>query len=138
MRLAHCTSCSREYPVAEVTAAMERAEVLWCADCGSVVKPDIVFFGEQLPKRFGERFFDIQEADLVIVMGTSLKVFPFASLLELVPSVVPIVLINRESNSDLELKRKFLFLGGDIEDNVREISAKLGWDLKMDCNSSKS
>ena len=42
---------------------------------------DIVFFGEQLPERFFRlRFDDFNSCDLLIVMGTSLKVQPFASL----------------------------------------------------------
>ena len=39
-----------------------------------VVKPDIVFFGEQLPKRFFMFGIDMPQADLLIVMGTSLEV----------------------------------------------------------------
>ena len=50
--------------------------------CGGLVKPDIVFFGESLPERFWERVpLDFSEADLLIVMGTSLVVNPFAGLI---------------------------------------------------------
>lgn len=50
--------------------------------CGGLVKPDIVFFGENLPERFWERVpLDFSEADLLIVMGTSLVVNPFAGLI---------------------------------------------------------
>jgi NAD-dependent deacetylase sirtuin 2 len=46
------------------------------------VKPDIVFFGEQLPQRFYERMeADFPACDLLLVMGTSLVVHPFASLI---------------------------------------------------------
>ena len=45
--------------------------------------PDIVFFGEQLPDRFFQlRYNDFQSCDLLIIMGTSLKVQPFASLVK--------------------------------------------------------
>jgi NAD-dependent SIR2 family protein deacetylase len=47
-----------------------------------LVKPDIVFFGEQLPDRFYERMeYDFPTCDLLLVMGTSLVVHPFASLI---------------------------------------------------------
>lgn len=109
---------------------MDREEVPYCEDCNGIVKPDIVFFGEPLPPRFGEHFFDIEEADLVIVMGTSLKVYPFASLLTVVPAHAPVVLINREGNSDLqESKYRFLHLGGSIEDNIQDLVTKIGWTL---------
>lgn len=43
---------------------------------------DIVFFGEPLPARFHRRrLADLQQADLLIVMGTSLVVQPFASMI---------------------------------------------------------
>lgn len=48
----------------------------------SLVKPDIVFFGESLPDRFFQCCqSDLRGADLLIVMGTSLQVQPFASLM---------------------------------------------------------
>jgi len=47
-----------------------------------LVKPDIVFFGEMLPARFHrQRAADLPQADLLIVLGTSLVVQPFASLI---------------------------------------------------------
>ena len=52
-----------------------------CNVCGGLVKPDIVFFGESLPETFFSRVeSDFPAADLLIVMGTSLVVHPFASL----------------------------------------------------------
>ena len=38
------------------------------------MKPDIVFFGEDLPKRFFYYLKDFPQCDLVIIMGTSLEV----------------------------------------------------------------
>lgn len=45
-----------------------------CPKCKGVIKPDIVFFGEQLPQHFFQYFTDFPMADLLIVMGTSLEV----------------------------------------------------------------
>lgn len=42
--------------------------------CRGVVKPDIVFFGENLPRRFWLHINDLSRADLLFVMGTSLEV----------------------------------------------------------------
>ena len=47
--------------------------------CGGLVKPDIVFFGENLPRRFFElQEQDTDHCDLLICIGTSLEVYPFA------------------------------------------------------------
>jgi NAD-dependent deacetylase sirtuin 2 len=54
-----------------------------CQRAHRFVKPDIVFFGENLPARFFElKKQDLPAADLLIVMGTSLKVSPFNLLVE--------------------------------------------------------
>ena len=54
-----------------------------CTECNQLVKPDIVFFGENLPDRFHElTATDFKKCDLLIVMGTSLTVQPFASLID--------------------------------------------------------
>lgn len=45
-----------------------------CSTCGGVVKPDIVFFGEELPPHFLKYLTDFPLADLLIIMGTSLEV----------------------------------------------------------------
>lgn len=46
-----------------------------CPVCTGVVKPDIVFFGEQLPQRFLLHLTDFPMADLLFVIGTSLEVW---------------------------------------------------------------
>ncbi len=46
-----------------------------CEACGCYVKPDITFFGENLPEEFAKLHDkDMKDADAVIVMGTSLQV----------------------------------------------------------------
>jgi NAD-dependent deacetylase sirtuin 2 len=68
-----------------------------CAKCGEYVKPDIVFFGENLPERFYEcAEEDFRVCDLLIVIGTSLVVHPFAGLIERPMENVPRLLINLE------------------------------------------
>src|SRR5690606_37863195 len=58
---------------------------------------DIVFFGEKLPERFSRMIYnDIRKVDFLIVIGTSLQVQPFASIIDLVPEDVPRLLINME------------------------------------------
>lgn len=54
-----------------------------CSQCKGVIKPDIVFFGEELPQHFFLYLTDFPMADLLIVMGTSLEVI---ALLPRVPS----------------------------------------------------
>lgn len=60
-------------------------------------QPDITFFGEDLPDEFGHRLIrhDREKADLVIVIGTSLKVAPVAEVPGVLPRNVPQIYISR-------------------------------------------
>lgn len=47
-----------------------------CAECGGIVKPDVVFFGENVPKpRVGDAWSLVDDADLLLVVGSSLTVY---------------------------------------------------------------
>jgi len=64
-------------------------------ETGGLVKPDIVFFGEALPAHFFPSVQeDFPECDLLLVIGTSLAVMPFAGLVRMVPKATRRVLIN--------------------------------------------
>lgn len=64
---------------------------------------------------------------MVFVIGSSLKVFPFAGLVTLIKDDVPLILINRENPG---VKRKlFLHVPGDIDDTIVNIAKEIGWDL---------
>ncbi|KAJ5297640.1 hypothetical protein PENANT_c005G03364 [Penicillium antarcticum] len=94
-----------------------------------VMKPDITFFGEDLPDEFGERLIhqDREKADLVIVIGTSLKVAPVAEVPGILPRNVPQIYISRTpvSHTDFDID-----LLGDCDVVVSELSRRAGWDLK--------
>ena len=65
------------------------------ADCGGVIKPGIVFYGEPLPEAFHHMSSsDMSACDLLIVMGTSLNVAPFSSLLHRIPETTPRLLVS--------------------------------------------
>ena len=60
-----------------------REEIPRCDSCDNLTKPDIVFFGENLPGRFFSAVNnDLPKCDLLIIMGTSLVVQPFASMID--------------------------------------------------------
>lgn len=115
--------------------------------CEGYVKPDIVFFGEDLPMRFGQlRLKDFQEkedpCDCLLVLGTSLAVAPFNTLVSNAESNVPRVLINNEKvgvrsnlyggfEFDHKDNYRDLFLEGSCDDTVLEICKELGWEKEL-------
>ncbi|OON23693.1 transcriptional regulator, Sir2 family [Opisthorchis viverrini] len=92
-----------------------------------VLKPDIVFFGEDLSSEFHDTLAgDVEKADLVLVIGSSLKVRPVAHIPNSIPESVPQILINREPliNHDFDVE-----LLGDCDVIVNELCLHLNWNL---------
>lgn len=104
-------------------------------DDSGVMKPDIIFFGEPLPPHVDNCMeSDVNQADLVLVLGTSMKVNPIASLPRLFRDDVPRILVNREVvNYEFDVE-----LMGDCDVVVHHLRSALGWndddDGSKDCN----
>jgi len=65
----------------EAAAVVRKGEMPKCPKCGRVLKPAITFFGESLPMdALREAVTESQQADLMLVLGTSLTVHPAASM----------------------------------------------------------
>ena len=94
-------------------------------------------FGEQLPLRFFKcAASDFPQATLLLVMGTSLAVHPFAALVGEVRHSVPRLLINREKVGQ-QLGLDFEggtdgFEGGDCDEAVRKLCSLLDWTPALD------
>lgn len=74
-----------------------------------IMKPDIVFFGEGLPDAFHSAMtIDKDKCDLLIVIGSSLKVRPVALIPSSIPADVPQILINREQLCHLQFDVELL------------------------------
>nr|XP_046252407.1 NAD-dependent protein deacetylase sirtuin-3, mitochondrial isoform X2 [Scatophagus argus]XP_046252417.1 NAD-dependent protein deacetylase sirtuin-3, mitochondrial isoform X2 [Scatophagus argus] len=131
---ATCTVCLRKYEGEELRPAVMSGMVPKCPTCKGVVKPDIVFFGEELPRHFFKYLTDFPLADLLIIMGTSLEVEPFASLAGAVRSSVPRLLINRDLVGPFAWRRRphDVVQLGDVVGGVRALVDALGWTQELD------
>ncbi|KAF3929317.1 hypothetical protein AA313_de0209017 [Arthrobotrys entomopaga] len=91
-----------------------------------VMKPDIIFFGEQLPDRF-HRIVDHDRAkvDLLICIGTSLKVAPVSEVPAFLPANVPQIYISREPVHHIEFDVELI--GDQCDDIVTELARQVGW-----------
>ena len=78
-----CTRCGKFYPVSFIEEAGKSGDgIPRCTDCGAIVKPDVVLYEEGLDEAtLGGAIQAIHAADLRIVGGTSLAVYPAAGLL---------------------------------------------------------
>ena len=75
----HCVRCGRRYPL---QAVLESEGLPRCA-CGGLIRPDVVLYEEPLPAGVFERAEAlVRGADLLLVGGSSLTVYPAAGLLQ--------------------------------------------------------
>ena len=69
------------------------------AEDGTELRPHIVWFGEDVPKRH-EAMDLVESADIFVIIGTSLEVYPAAGLIDYVKDGIPIYLVNPENVYD--------------------------------------
>lgn len=141
----HCIACNHAYSLHWLREHIASEPVPLCEECKTPVKPDIVFFGERLP----DRFFDLSEedfaqCDLLLIIGTSLQVQPFAGLVDKVHNSIPRLLINLEKCGQGNLVSKLLGFGcgldfdseanyrdvallGTCDSGCQEMADRLGW-----------
>ncbi|TPP66132.1 NAD-dependent protein deacetylase sirtuin-2 [Fasciola gigantica] len=151
----HCTRCGAEYDFLYMRDQImdKRIPVCSASSCSAVVKPDVILFGENMPRKFYANYSqDFSSCDLLIIIGTSLQVLPFCGLIHRVGSNVPRLYMNREYSQDSStgflnfimrfivagLRRRNLqwgepgntrdvFVKGDCDESVLRLAELLGW-----------
>ncbi|POR34441.1 NAD-dependent protein deacetylase hst1 [Tolypocladium paradoxum] len=126
------------------SAGAEKRRRRWSADDSSgdddsdydmpqagVMKPDITFFGEPLPDEFSKRLTenDREKVDLVVVIGTSLKVTPVSEIVSWLPPHIPQIYVSRQPVNHINFDIDLL---GDCDVVVTELCRRLAWPFKHD------
>jgi NAD-dependent deacetylase len=120
-----CIDCGREYPVIGIELDNLPPE---CPNCGGVLKPDFIFFGEEIPEPARTNSFrEAEISDLFIVIGTTGEVMP-ASAVPLIAKEngAKIIEININKSSytdrvtDIFLQGKATEMTGSLAIRLRE------------------
>jgi NAD-dependent SIR2 family protein deacetylase len=121
-----CQTCGKRYEFGDFEKSIREGEIPRCG-CGGVIKPDVVFFGEQLPQEFLRLYFRPPDTDLLLVLGTSLTVQPVAGFaLKLAPAL-PSILINRVPGPGDDA---FTYVyHGELDEFAAEAAGRLGMEL---------
>ena len=78
----YCEKCGKFYGVEIIEQGAER-DIPRCPDCGGRIKPDVVLYEEGLDMKIMQEAVDfISAADVLIIGGTSLAVYPAAGLID--------------------------------------------------------
>ncbi len=119
-----CRKCHKKFDFEKVVKMLDKMKIPLCDRCSGVIKPDITFFGEQLPdEAFKRAAEESRRADLMMILGTSLLVQPASDLpLETLRSGGKIIIINDMSTP---LDSRAVALYSDLEQIFQYIKANL-------------
>lgn len=143
---ATCTNCKYNVDGDVIRDDIMNQKIPYCPRCQSkedgpedglgVMKPNIVFFGEQLGDDFHNSLeTDKEQADLLIVIGSSLKVKPVALIPKCVPPEIPQILINKEPLDHMGFDIELL---GNCDDIIQELCLRLGQDWTAICENQRT
>ena len=78
-----CTECAATYATENVVDHLILQDAPTCERCGGSLKPDVILFGEEIPKKtLSQAVKKAKSTDLLLTVGTSLEVYPAASFPE--------------------------------------------------------
>ncbi len=109
LRSATCLNCEKIFERPFFDADVRAGKTPRCSVCSGVLKPDVTFFGEELPAcAFTLAQRAMWEANILLVLGTSLQVYPAAALPRECDAGAPFVVINKTPTS-LDYQSSLLF-----------------------------
>jgi len=124
-RVSRCEGCGKETPTSEALEEFETEGVPRCNECGGLIRPDVVLFGEQLPDAFTEAESELERSKLLLVLGTSLGVYPAASLVPYFKkNHGKIVIVNKQSTPYDGLAD--LVINGELTSVMKDLQVELG------------
>ncbi len=133
VRSGSCLDCGRSYGFGWVAQQARQHAVARCA-CDGLVKPDVVLFGEALPPAMDKAVRDVDGADVLLVMGSSLSVWPVAGLVPRAFSRGIPVLVANDQPTPYDGGAEVV-LRGDLVDLCRLVdrAIKSGGDRGANC-----
>lgn len=94
-----CLSCGKKYDREDIEERIKSGvKVPYCDDCSGILKPDTISFGQAMPEdKMAQAITHARECDLCIVLGSSLVVYPAASIpTHAVENGAKLMIINRD------------------------------------------
>lgn len=117
----YCRNCGKGFPAEYILNSADKVPL--CDDCGGGIKPDVVLYEEGLDQQtLEDAVFYIRHADMLIVGGTSLAVYPAAGLIDYYRGN-KLVLINK-STTPMDSRADLL-----IQDGLGEVFSQIECDI---------
>jgi NAD-dependent deacetylase len=118
-----CTNCYRQVPSSTILEEyIDHCTVPHCPSCGSVLKPDIILYEEQLPvTTWNKAEAACRNCDLMLIAGTSLEVMPSAKLpVEAMDYGAQLVIINNTATF-MDVRAKIV-INADVAEILPQIT----------------
>lgn len=111
----YCLKCHKKIAVEQYLEDYIHAED------GGLIRPNVVLYGEGLDSNIiNQSITALSNADTVVVVGTSFKVYPFASLLDYVSSNCKVILINNEDVHNRRIDYKYIGKAQEIFEELEK------------------
>lgn len=109
----YCQKCGKHVDYATYAKSM------YHENCGGILRPNIVLYGEGINEETVMQSLQaVQKADLIVIVGTSMRVYPFAGLLDYRQPNAKVLVINQE---ELNLPVPFIMQKMDAVDFFNEL-----------------
>ncbi len=123
----YCVRCESCYSFDEMRTKINRDTIARCDKCQNIVKPDIIFFGELLHENVLQAAFnETEKSDCCIVLGSSLVVYPAASIPDMIKrNGAKLIIVNRDrtpydSRADITLNMDLQSFGEELIDILKK------------------
>ena len=109
----YCCKCGEVYPADHIFRSNEEIPV--CSECGGMIRPNVTLYGETLPHDEWENAAEAMEvADLLIIGGTSLNVYPAVNLLDYYYGKNIVIINKGETKRDKRADLRFTESLGEV------------------------
>lgn len=112
-----CVECGKDYDLIDIKDKIVSSKIPKCELCGGLIRPNIVFYGESV-QNYDLAVKWVSSAELLLVIGTSLNVYPASFL----PSITKgkVVIVNKGEISISHLG-KFIVINEDIDEFFKKL-----------------
>lgn len=123
-----CDKCGEKYDIALIEKRVNEGEIPPKCRCKGIIRPDVVLFGDMLPHCFYESIERVEQADLLLAIGSSLSVSPVNYLAEISKKLI-IINIGKtlyDYKADIILRESISEALGRIMDIIKGRQGKNG------------
>ncbi|GAW91872.1 SIR2 family NAD-dependent protein deacylase [Calderihabitans maritimus] len=123
LRTCHCMECKKRFDFELIPAQLDKGvNPPLCPECKGIIRPDVVLFEDPMAEDFYQASRVLSGCDLLLIVGTSLTVYPVAGLPQLARRLVIINLMPTpyDNQAEVVIREKISKVFKDIMERLKE------------------